>query len=129
MTRKDSNRTTSEIKAMMAKDGDFLRPMVRTVMEEIMEAEMSEAVGAQKGERMEGRLGYRSGYYPRASLIQPQDHEPPDRDRSPPLSKSGNSVGKLIPESHLPVPAGYQEKVKPGEPLLIDVSRCRIPKR
>jgi putative transposase len=26
---------------------------------------MSEAVGAQKGEQGEGRLGYRSGYYPR----------------------------------------------------------------
>ena len=30
-----------------------------------MEAEISETVGAQKGERVEGRLGYRSGYYPR----------------------------------------------------------------
>ena len=30
MTRKESNRTTSEIKAMMAEDGDFLRPIVRT---------------------------------------------------------------------------------------------------
>ena len=129
MTRKRDKQGTEEIKAMIAREGDFLRPLVRTVVQEIMEAEMSEAVGAQKGERMEGRLGYRSGYYPRASLIHPQDHEPPDRDRSPPLSKSGNSVEKLIPESHLPVSAGYQEKVKPGEPLLIDVSRCRIPKR
>ena len=38
---------------------------MRTVVQEIMEAEMSEAVGAQKGERVEGRLGYSSGYYPR----------------------------------------------------------------
>ena len=68
MTRKDSNRTISEIKAMMAEDGDFLRPMVRTVIQEFLEAEMAEAVGAEKGERVEGRLSYRSGYYPR-SLI------------------------------------------------------------
>jgi len=68
MTRKNSNRTTSEIKAMMAEDGDFLRPIVRTVIEEFLEAEMTEAIGAQKGERVEGRSGYRSGYYPR-SLI------------------------------------------------------------
>jgi hypothetical protein len=68
MTRKDSNRTTSEIKAMMAEDGDFLRPIVRTVIQEFLEAEMAEAIGAQKGERVEGRSGYRSGYYPR-SLI------------------------------------------------------------
>src|SRR6476619_6773147 len=68
MTRKNSNRTTSEIKAMMAEDGDFLRPIVRTVIEEFLEAEMTEAIGAHKGERVEGRSGYRSGYYPR-SLI------------------------------------------------------------
>ena len=53
---------------MMAEESDFLRPMVRTVIQEFLEAEMTEAVGAQKGERVEGRLGYRSGYYPR-SLI------------------------------------------------------------
>jgi putative transposase len=53
---------------MMAEDGDFLRPIVRTVIQEFLEAEMSEAIGAQKGERVEGRSGYRSGYYPR-SLI------------------------------------------------------------
>ena len=68
MTRKNSKRTSSEIKAMMAEEGDFLRPIVRTVIEEFLEAEMTEAIGAQKGERVEGRSGYRSGYYPR-SLI------------------------------------------------------------
>ena len=57
MTRKNSNRTTSEIKAMMAGDDDFLRPIVRTVIQEFLEAEMTEAIGAQKGERVEGRSG------------------------------------------------------------------------
>jgi putative transposase len=56
MTRKDSKRTISEIKAIMGEDGDFLRPMVRTVIQEFLEAEMAEAVGAEKGERAEGRL-------------------------------------------------------------------------
>ena len=41
---------------MMAEEGDFLRPMVRTVIQEFLEAEMTEAIGAQKGERVEGRL-------------------------------------------------------------------------
>ena len=41
---------------------------MRTVIQEFLEAEMAEAIGAQKGERVEGRLSYRSGYYPR-SLI------------------------------------------------------------
>jgi putative transposase len=65
MTRKKSNRTLKEIKAMMAEDDEFLRPMVRTVIQEFLEAEMTEAAGAQKGERVEGRLSYRSGYYAR----------------------------------------------------------------
>jgi putative transposase len=68
MTQKRINKGAQEIKAMMAKDTDFLRPLVRTVIQEFLEAEMAEAVGAEKGERIEGRLSYRSGYYPR-SLI------------------------------------------------------------
>jgi putative transposase len=63
MTRKKSNRTSADDGG-----GDFLRPIVRTVIREFLEAEMSEAIGAQKGERVEGCSGYRSGYYPR-SLI------------------------------------------------------------
>ena len=70
MTRKDSNRTAKEIKAMIAGDGEFLRPMVKAVNQEFLEAEMAQAVGAENGERAEGRLSYRSGYYTR-SLIYP----------------------------------------------------------
>ena len=52
------------------------------MIQEFLEAEMTDAIGAQKGERVEGRSGYRSGSYPR-SLIRrvgklelrvPQDH-------------------------------------------------------
>jgi putative transposase len=68
MTRKKPIKGTEEIKAAIAQDEDFLRPLVRTVIQEFLEAEMAEAVGAEKGERTEGRLSYRSGYYPR-SLI------------------------------------------------------------
>jgi putative transposase len=50
---------------MMAEEGDFLRPLVHAVIQQFLEAEMAEAVGAEKGERAEGRLSYRSGYYPR----------------------------------------------------------------
>jgi putative transposase len=35
------------------------------VIQEFLEAEMAEAVGAGKGERVEGRLSYRSGHYAR----------------------------------------------------------------
>ena len=68
MTQKRFSKGTKEIKVMMAEDVDFLRPLVRSVIQEFLEAEMSEAIGAEKGARVEGRLSYRSGYYPR-SLI------------------------------------------------------------
>jgi putative transposase len=62
MTRKKGNRSLAEIKALLEEESDFLRPMVRTVIQEFLEAEMAEAVGAEKGERVEGRVSYRSGY-------------------------------------------------------------------
>jgi putative transposase len=58
----------AEIKASLAADGDFLKPIIRTVLQEVLEAEMTEALGAAKGERTEGRIGYRSGYYTRALI-------------------------------------------------------------
>jgi putative transposase len=39
--------------------------LVELLVQELLEAEMNEALGAQKGERTEGRMGYRSGYYVR----------------------------------------------------------------
>ena len=50
MIQKRVNKGTKEIKAMMAEDADFLRPLVRSVIQEFLEAEMAEAVGAEKGE-------------------------------------------------------------------------------
>jgi Transposase, Mutator family len=73
MTRKHSNRSVSQIKAMVAEDGEFLRPMVRAVIQEFLEAEMAQAVGAEKGERVEGRLSYRSGYYTRSLVTRVND--------------------------------------------------------
>ena len=58
----------SAVKQLLAADKEFLKPLIQTALQEVLEAEMTEALGAEKGERSEGRLGYRSGYYPR-SLI------------------------------------------------------------
>jgi putative transposase len=58
----------SAVKQLLAADKEFLKPLIQTALQEVLEVEMTEALGAEKGERNEGRLGYRSGYYPR-SLI------------------------------------------------------------
>src|ERR1700747_1408193 len=58
----------SAVKQLLASNKEFLKPLIQGAVQEILEAEMTETLGAEKGERSEGRLGYRSGYYPR-SLI------------------------------------------------------------
>jgi putative transposase len=65
-THKKITPRLREIKELMSGEEDFLRPLVGLVVQEVLEAEMSEALGAQKGERTEGRMGYRSGYYVRS---------------------------------------------------------------
>jgi putative transposase len=65
MPRGKLRPTLEEVKALLAEDRDFLRPLVQAVLQELLEAEMSEALGAAKGERTTARLGYRSGYYDR----------------------------------------------------------------
>lgn len=45
---------------------DAFRELLRQVVQEVLEAEMEETVGAAKHERSEGRRGYRSGYRDRA---------------------------------------------------------------
>jgi putative transposase len=54
-----------DVKALLAADADYLRPLVQAVLQELLEAEMTEALAASKGERTPDRLGYRAGYYPR----------------------------------------------------------------
>ena len=65
MTVKDAPRGTADLKALVASDPDFVRSLMRTALQEVLEAEMTETVGAAKGARTEDRLGYRSGYYGR----------------------------------------------------------------
>jgi putative transposase len=45
--------------------GDVIRESVRLVAQELMEAEVSELIGAQRGERTEDRATHRNGYRPR----------------------------------------------------------------
>jgi putative transposase len=45
--------------------GDVIRESVRAVAQELMEAEISELIGAQHGERSEDRATHRNGYRPR----------------------------------------------------------------
>ena len=52
-------------KAQLGGEQDFMRCLVQEVVQQVLEAEMDEALQAGKGERTESRQGYRSGYYSR----------------------------------------------------------------
>jgi transposase-like protein len=65
MGKRQGKSGTIDVKALVLEDEEFLRTLVRSALQEVLEAEMTEALGAEKGERAAGRQGYRSGYYGR----------------------------------------------------------------
>jgi putative transposase len=69
MTRptKDMTKTKLTREQMLAlfQDDEALRTLVQTTVQEVLEGEMEEALGAGKNERTGERRGYRSGYYGR----------------------------------------------------------------
>ena len=68
MTEGKGKAELIDVKELLALDQDFVRAALEALLQAALEAEMTEAVGAAKGERTETRLAYRSGYYGR-SLI------------------------------------------------------------
>src|SRR5258708_26445563 len=68
MTKRQGKSGTIDVKALLREDEEFLRALVRTALQEGLEAEMTEVLGAEKGERAAGRQGYRSGYYGRTLI-------------------------------------------------------------
>ena len=72
MTRKQDSAkariTAEDLKQMLAEDGDLLKTIVEQTVQQVLEAEMDEALQAGKSERSEQRMGYRSGYYSRTLI-------------------------------------------------------------
>jgi putative transposase len=58
----------AEVKQILAEDQDLLKAMVTATLQQTLEAEMDEALAAEKSERTANRLGYRSGYYGRTLI-------------------------------------------------------------
>ena len=68
MTKNEDRSKIIAIKELLERDEDFVRTAVQGFVQAALEAEMTEALAAEKGERTDGRLGYRSGYYQRALI-------------------------------------------------------------
>jgi transposase-like protein len=80
----DHRRAAEEIvQEVLLDDPAFLHEIVERVVQQILEAEMTEHVGAAPYERSEGRTGHRNGHKPRTlrtrvgtlNLLVPQDRE------------------------------------------------------
>ena len=67
MIRKDYTHNDRKKSAChhLADDEDFVRRLVQETLNEVLESEMTEFLGAGKSERTQTRQGYRSGYYRR----------------------------------------------------------------
>ncbi len=83
MTRDHRKVDTQLAQGILLDDPSFLKEIVERVLQELLEAEMSERVGAAPYERTTERTGQRNGYKPRTlrtrvgtlNLLVPQDRE------------------------------------------------------
>jgi putative transposase len=81
---KDHRRRSEEVvQAMLLDDPTFLKEIVERVLQALLEAKMTEHIGAALYERTERRMGQRNVYKPRTlrtrvgtlNLLVPQDRE------------------------------------------------------
>src|SRR5215213_4765664 len=83
MTQDHRKVSTELAQGMLLDDPGFLHGIVERVLQEVLEAEMSEHIGAAPYERSAARAGHRNGHKPRAlrtrvgilNLLVPQDRE------------------------------------------------------
>lgn len=80
----DHRRVDEELaQGILLDDPSFLKEIVERVLQEMLEAQMTEHIGAAPYERTENRTGQRNGYKPRTlrtrvgtlNLLVPQDRE------------------------------------------------------
>ncbi len=83
MTKNETKPSLAAVKELMGGNRDQLREIVGDLLQDLLEAEMTERLGAGKSERSSERLGYRSGYYDRTLITRVGKLElrvPQDRD-------------------------------------------------
>ncbi len=68
MAQKNRNAETTDVKNLLLETPDLIREIVTQTVQQILESEMDEALGARRSERTEERAGHRSGYYDRSFI-------------------------------------------------------------
>jgi transposase-like protein len=116
MTKTEGKPAIAAVNELFAKSPDGLREIVRAVMQEMLEAEMTDALGAEKGERTVARLGYRSGDYSRTLVTRVGKLElrvPQDRD------------GRFSPDRFQPPAGSSRQSDRPCDHA-VDVGRVDV---
>ena len=84
MTTKDKGKASIQaVEVLLGGERDALQRLVREALEQILESEMTETLGAAPGERSAARSGYRAGHYNRGLVTRVGKLElrvPRDRD-------------------------------------------------
>src|SRR3954447_22778808 len=123
MTVAQAKLSVAAAKELLKGDPDGLREVVRAVLQEVLEAEMTGALGAAKGERTSARLGYRSGHYGRTLITRvgkPELRVPRDGDGrfstglSERYQRSGQALVASLAEMGARPPAGGAGPGGPG---------------
>jgi putative transposase len=65
MTTSKGSTAALSVKELISSDRDLMKALMKEALHEVLEAEMSEFLGAAPGERSHTRSGYRAGYYQR----------------------------------------------------------------
>lgn len=65
MTTSKHKAKLNRTEALIAGDRDLMKSLLKEALQEVLEGEMTEFLGASPSERTEGRQGYRAGYYGR----------------------------------------------------------------
>lgn len=68
MTVRKLKAVGGRLEALVAQDRELLKALVKEALEQILQSEMTQFLGAGPGERTEGRAGYRAGYYGRGLI-------------------------------------------------------------
>jgi putative transposase len=83
MTKDHRRLDAQTVQGILLDDPDFLHEIVERVLQELLEAEMTQHIGAAPHERTNARKGHRNGYKPRTlrtrvgtlNLLVPQDRQ------------------------------------------------------
>jgi transposase-like protein len=65
MTERKIKAVRPRLEALVSQDRDLLKALVKEALDQILQAEMTDFLGAAPGERNATRVGYRAGYYER----------------------------------------------------------------